>query len=161
MNQKQFLTTMTWLSTKPLLKKLIIAFAEHTSLLLAVLYTLFIFYVGLFAPYFLMKALCIPALALGINTLLRHYIQRPRPFEVYHFEPLYPHAPGHSFPSRHATSSLVIGLTIFFFQPTLGLIVIGMALVMGLCRVLLGIHYPSDIIGGFAIASLCALLLWI
>ncbi|GHI43815.1 phosphatase PAP2 family protein [Streptomyces violascens] len=40
-----------------------------------------------------------------------------------------------------------------------GLIALGLALLEGFCRVYMGVHYPTDVVGGFALGTAVALLL--
>lgn len=59
-----------------------------------------------------------------------------------------------SFPSGHTTALTILTLTIALFNPLLaGLGALVVLLTMG-SRVLLGYHYPKDILGGFFIAVL-------
>jgi undecaprenyl-diphosphatase len=95
-----------------------------------------------------------------LNLLLKDMFQRPRP----NFLPLV-HETSYSFPSGHAMNSFVfyMSLSYFIFRNTrnkkLGIILTLLSgflvLSIGISRIYLGVHYPSDVLAGFA-----AGLLW-
>ncbi|MCL4384286.1 phosphatase PAP2 family protein [Patescibacteria group bacterium] len=98
----------------------------------------------------------VSALGLGINLLLKNVFARPRPL----ISPLIP-ASSYSFPSGHAMNSLVFYFMIsaymyhFTHNKLLSifavLISILMVILIGFSRIYLGVHYPSDILGGYFI----------
>ena len=126
-----------------------------------------IFYPCLLAYLFYMqderflKCLCIPALSFLLCTLIRKYINKPRPYEIYDFIPLDKHDKGESFPSRHTLSAFAIGYCTLYISLPLGMITLLFALLVGLSRLIGGLHFPSDILSGFLLASLLALLYFI
>lgn len=87
-----------------------------------------------------------------IVTVVRHLIDRPRPYEVYDLSAYtgerVGHREGHSFPSRHVFSAAVIGTSLCFVSLPLGILVLVLGVCMGACRVLLAIHHLSDVICG-------------
>ena len=105
------------------------------------------------------------SVALGneVNKLLKDLIARPRP-ELEHLA----HVDSLSFPSGHA----MVGLTCYFFIAYLVIediknsstrkIVIWLAalllLLIGASRIILQVHYPTDVIGGFAFGYLWVML---
>ena len=67
------------------------------------------------------------------------------------------HAPGSSFPSGHATNTAAVALTVtLLVWPLLGprgrvvvpVVAAACILLTGLDRVMLGVHYPSDVVAG-------------
>jgi membrane-associated phospholipid phosphatase len=90
----------------------------------------------------------------ALNPLLKLLFERPRPALWPRLEPTH----GYSFPSGHAMSSAaIIGALVVLAWPTRwrwpalllgGLVILG----VGVSRTYLGVHYPSDVLGGWVIA---------
>ena len=94
----------------------------------------------------------VPWIDFFIVTKIRNRINRRRPFEKYGFEPVVPHSPGKSCPSRHASSSVIITIAVFFTSPVLGVITGIISLFVCVSRILTGVHYISDVIFGAIIS---------
>lgn len=109
----------------------------------------------------LIKIVVIPALTLGISRLIRRFIQVERPRVRYHIRPLIPHHDTTTaFPSKHAASACAI-MWAWVFWWGFGipaLIVVILTLAVGLTRIVGGAHMPRDVLAGYALASLLALL---
>ncbi|MFR5847382.1 MAG: phosphatase PAP2 family protein [Streptococcus salivarius] len=61
---------------------------------------------------------------------------------------------GKSFPSRHVFSATVIAMLALTLNPWLGGAMLFLAMALALLRVLGGVHYPSDVLAGYAIGFL-------
>lgn len=99
----------------------------------------------------------------GIATILLARVASaiwydPRPFVVGHFTPLIPHAADNGFPSDHTLLAAFIGWTILRYSRKYGIVVLSAALLIGMARVLAGVHHVPDIIGSFVISAIAALL---
>lgn len=99
-------------------------------------------------------------IAVLINIPIRGFVERPRPF-VDHtgLELLVDGKSDFSFVSDHATLAMALGVGLFVANRKFGLIGIALALVEGFCRVFMGVHYPTDVVGGFALGTATTLLL--
>lgn len=94
-----------------------------------------------------------------IVTLLRRFVNAPRPYELYDFFEIPPKdSLGRSFPSRHAFSAFAIGAALCFIGLPLGIICLTLGLCLGACRVLLGIHFPRDVIAGAIIGTVSSVI---
>lgn len=103
------------------------------------------------------------ALAGLAGTLLYKWLKgktlRPRPFEV-HQDIFLTGKPldKFSFPSGHTLHAVVFGLVAINYYPALSFIIMPFVSMVALSRVVLGLHYPSDVIAGALIGSLIAAL---
>jgi undecaprenyl-diphosphatase len=100
------------------------------------------------------------ALAVLVNVPIRGFVERPRPFlDHTGLDVLISGKTDYSFVSDHATITMAMGVALFVADRRFGLAGIGLALLEGFCRVYMGVHYPTDVVGGFALGTAVALLL--
>ncbi len=64
----------------------------------------------------------------------------------------------HSFPSGHTTAIFSVVTPYCLYIPQLALVLIPMGLCVGLSRVYLGLHYPSDVLAGAILGTVTGLL---
>ncbi|MEV7449047.1 phosphatase PAP2 family protein [Streptomyces nigra] len=99
-------------------------------------------------------------IAVLVNVPIRGFVERPRPFNDHQgLEVLVSGKTDYSFVSDHATIAMALGVALFVANRKFGLVGIGLALLEGFCRVYMGVHYPTDVVGGFALGTAVALLL--
>jgi len=99
--------------------------------------------------------------ARGIHTVW----PQPRPFMLGQGHQWIAHSPSASFPSRHATIGMAFGLMGLLAAPRrwVGVLCLLVGLLIGWSRVALGVHFPLDVLAGWAIAGGVALavhLVW-
>ncbi|MER7829499.1 phosphatase PAP2 family protein [Streptomyces sp. NPDC095602] len=100
------------------------------------------------------------AVAVLVNIPIRGFVERPRPFRDHqNLEVLVQGKTDYSFVSDHATMAMAIAVGLFIAHKRFGLAAIALALAEGFCRVYMGVHYPTDVVGGFALGTAVALLL--
>ena len=99
--------------------------------------------------------LFIPASGFVILSFLRKKINAPRPYEVWEIVPLLDRdSPGQSMPSRHVFSATIISMACLHASLTMGMICLTLSALLGLVRVLGGVHFPKDVLVGY----ICALV---
>ncbi|MPY36801.1 phosphatase PAP2 family protein [Streptomyces adustus] len=99
-------------------------------------------------------------IAVLVNVPIRGFVQRPRPFLDHQgLDVLVSGKTDYSFVSDHATITMAIGVGLFVTNRRFGLLGIALAMLEGFCRVYMGVHYPTDVVGGFALGTAVALLL--
>jgi undecaprenyl-diphosphatase len=116
--------------------------------LLAVVAALWLFWKK--RPRAALVMIVIPALTGVTSSLLKQLYARPRPDIVPHLDVI----SNLSYPSGHASNAMAICVLIALLIPTkrrgiwmaAALIV---AISIGTSRMMLGVHYPSDVIGGW------------
>ena len=97
----------------------------------------------------------IPASGFVILSFLRKKINAPRPYEVWEIIPLLDRdSPGQSMPSRHVFSATIISMACLHASLTMGMICLTLSALLGLVRVLGGVHFPKDVVVGY----MCALV---
>ena len=93
----------------------------------------------------------VPATGFVILSFLRKKINAPRPYEVWEIVPLLDRdSPGQSMPSRHVFSATIISMACLHASLSVGLILLILSAILGLVRVLGGVHYPKDVLIGYA-----------
>jgi undecaprenyl-diphosphatase len=105
------------------------------------------------------SALASGALALFVNQLIAHVWDRPRPYETHADAQVWvarSHDP--SFPSDHASAAFGIAFAVLLFNRVAGALFVAAAAVIALGRVLVGVHYPGDILAGMLVGLGCALV---
>lgn len=91
-----------------------------------------------------------------IASLIKIIIQAPRPFMD--FKDIVPllRPTDYSFPSGHATFFMAISVAIFFSHQKAGYFFIFSAILIGIARIIVGVHFPFDIFCGFILGGLIA-----
>ena len=97
----------------------------------------------------------IPASGFVILSFLRKKINAPRPYEEWAIKPLLDRdSPGQSMPSRHVFSATIISMACLHASLSVGVILLVLSALLGLVRVLGGVHFPKDVVVGY----ICALV---
>ncbi|MFB5934595.1 undecaprenyl-diphosphatase [Peribacillus frigoritolerans] len=109
------------------------------------------------------KVSCNAVISVGvtlfINTLIKLFYFKPRPFVKRRVGILIPSKMDSSFPSKHTLLVFAISTSIFLYDRVLGSIMWVLSMLTGFSRIWVGHHYPSDIIGSAFIATMSSIIL--
>ncbi|MER6152548.1 phosphatase PAP2 family protein [Streptomyces hirsutus] len=98
--------------------------------------------------------------AVLINVPIREFVERRRPFLDHEgLEVLVDGKTDYSFVSDHATLCMALAVGLFLANRRLGMIGLAFGVLGGFIRVYMGVHYPTDVVGGLALGTAVALLL--
>ncbi|TYR76423.1 phosphatase PAP2 family protein [Rossellomorea vietnamensis] len=114
----------------------------------------------------LRKTVIIAMLALTVSHLIaagiKKLVKRIRPYAALPNANLYGHQfKDHSFPSGHTTAVFSITAPFMIHYPALIMVLLPVSLLTALSRVVLGVHYPSDILAGSFLGTVTAVLILI
>jgi undecaprenyl-diphosphatase len=103
------------------------------------------------------SALGAAALGLLVNKIISAEWHRDRPFAHHSAHVWGARKTDASFPSDHASAAFGIAVAVALLDPLAGALFIVLAVLIGVGRVVVGEHYPGDVIAGAAIGTLSAL----
>lgn len=135
--------------------------AQYLPYLMMVLFLVLVFYEeGRRRKwYFFCEAALAIILSRGLITEMIHFFYyHLRPFDVLGFTPLISES-GSSFPSGHAAWFFALAMVIIFRNWKWGAWFFAGALVIGVARIYVGVHWPFDILGGAVIGIGSALFI--
>ncbi len=140
------------IENKPIFLRLLRAFNRFMTVVMPIVYIAL-----LVTTYFqeglgrqILIYVFIPATGFVILSLLRKKINAPRPYEEWTIKPLLDRdSPGQSMPSRHVFSATIISMACLHASLSVGVILLVLSALLGLARVLGGVHFPKDVVIGY------------
>ncbi|MFA5791418.1 MAG: phosphatase PAP2 family protein [Candidatus Paceibacterota bacterium] len=95
-------------------------------------------------------------LAWILAVILKNLFHIPRPvLSLYDIHPLFTKTT-FSFPSEHSMLFFAFATAIFLFHKKAGYFFMFFAFIIGISRIIAGVHFPLDIFGGFVLGALVA-----
>lgn len=99
------------------------------------------------------------ALSLAVShipvQILKKCYPRKRPYLTIH-DAKYPTNPlrDHSFPSGHTTAIFSVMVPFLLYEPNVTFLLLPVAISVGISRIYLGLHYPSDVLVGMCLGTI-------
>jgi membrane-associated phospholipid phosphatase len=107
---------------------------------------------------FVFLAVGLPGL---LTNLLKRLFGRARPEQFleagsFQFQSIFNDWTYQSFPSGHSTTAMASAFAIGFMAPRFFRLILLIAVMTGISRVVVGMHYPTDVVAGFVVGMLGA-----
>lgn len=114
---------------------------------------------GIWCVHEMMMTLVTGGVAWLAANGLKMIFRTPRPFLVTELDitPIFFYGGINAFPSGHAALFMALAVTTWFHDRAAGVLVMFCALLIGVARVMAGVHFPIDIIGGYCIGVFLSL----
>ncbi len=102
-----------------------------------------------------------PLVSWVLVKILKALIHFPRPhISIMDFSPLFFYGSFESFPSGHAVIFASLATAMTLYHRKIGLVYILVAILIGISRIAAGIHFPVDVLAGYAIGVLLTLAIY-
>lgn len=92
-----------------------------------------------------------------VARFLKLLFQIQRPFIQDNIVPLF-HETGYSFPSEHTAVLSALAFAIYSINKKLGIVFFIFTFIVAMSRIVIGVHYPLDILGGVIVGLVTAFL---
>lgn len=157
-NLSLFLLIFSMGQKSPMLDSLMI-FASGPLLFLSYIFALLIAIKGGVAEKkaFLLGILSLPVTIILIKLIHVFYLT-DRPFVLEDITPLITLDPNASFPSRHSALIFSLAFSFLLYKSKWSAVLVTLALWVAFSRIYVGVHFPTDILGGIIIGLLGILI---
>jgi len=100
------------------------------------------------------------AISAIVANILKYTIDLPRPYEIYPFIEKLSVGGSPSFPSGHTADAFAFAVGLALLFPKWNIIIPGLlwAMLIGYSRMVLGVHFPSDVLAGAIIGTVCTII---
>ncbi|WP_049618059.1 phosphatase PAP2 family protein [Streptococcus sp. X13SY08] len=148
-----------------ILLQLVLFLNQNITRFMYLLYPCLLLYLALREPHHIVQNVGPFILIPGVSFLglswVRKTLNAPRPYEIYAIEPLISKdTKGQSMPSRHVFSATMISMCILRLYPLVGGVFLLCSILLAVTRVLVGVHFPKDVLLGFIIGMILGSLLF-
>ncbi|MEJ6951857.1 phosphatase PAP2 family protein [Natronospora cellulosivora (SeqCode)] len=128
------------------LARIMLNITKLSSKIFAIIYLIFIISLVFMKDNRFLPLLLGPALTLLTVNIIRFIYYRPRPFLTLPIESLIEHRDDSSMPSKHTASAFAIAIAISYINIVIGFLLLIFAAFTAISRIMIGLHYPLDIL---------------
>ncbi|MFW5787175.1 MAG: phosphatase PAP2 family protein [Halanaerobiales bacterium] len=159
MNESTYKNILNFLHNRPILVKLLQILNKFITSVVYVLYPGLLILLIYRGDMRFWKVFLVPGTSFVLVSVFRKHYNASRPYEVMDIIPVInKNTEGRSFPSRHVFSVFIIAMAFYYIYPSAGAVLMVVGLILAFLRVIVGVHYPRDVIGGIVIGILSGMV---
>lgn len=147
----------TFITDHPWLNQIVLFIAQYGVYAIPVIWVAWWFLTGKKQRFTLLSSLLAGIVAWQIlNRVIKVFYFHPRPIHTLELQEFLFERPENSFPSDHV--AFLAGIAFFFLlrKQKEGWWLLGLALLVGICRIAVAVHYPTDIFVGLITGLIAA-----
>ncbi len=96
----------------------------------------------------------------AITELIKGLVSLPRPYQALgNIKNLLVFGDNDSFPSLHTSFSFALAYFVYSLSKRAGLMLFGIAVIIGISRIYVGVHYPLDVLAGAFVGTLISFII--
>lgn len=158
-NRKNYEKTMQFFSHNKYCRLILKIIYKYLPMLIFIGYPILITYVFFAERNEFLKVTLAPFGVFVFVTTLRKLINEQRPYEKYDISSVFnKKTQGQSMPSRHTASAFIIAMTFLYINFFVGITALAIAVLIGLSRILAGVHFVRDVLVGAGIAVIAGIV---
>lgn len=163
MNKERYLYNKEWFENHQTALKVLKSLYKILPLLMVFALPLLVLFKGFRGiDHDFFRMIYIPFFVLVVITILRKVVKKQRPYEKYNTEPVISRdGNGDSFPSRHTASAFIIAMAAIPVSTLVAVTLLIVSLLIGISRILSGVHYISDVVAGAVVSILTGVVFFI
>lgn len=161
MNRKTYIEMTSLFRNHPKMAKVIHILNKMITGILFLAYPVLILYYFSIRNDAVIRMILVPLDGFIIVTVFRYLVNRQRPYEKFQIPSVIPKdTKGKSFPSRHVFSAFIISMTYLVYSPwqLIGIGMLVLSCILGIIRVVSGVHFISDVIAGAAFGIIVGMI---
>lgn len=157
---KYYRKIYTWFQRNPAVLRIFIFFYHILPIFAVLMYgDLLVMAMMYGGKMMILKVIFVPLILFIGITLLRKVINAPRPYTKYEITPLIQKdKENESMPSRHTASFTIIAMAWLYVYVPVGCIMLFLALLMGVLRVIAGVHFIKDVVTAYGISVIVGII---
>ncbi len=155
MNEEQYIKLTSYFRKTKFRENIVKYLCRFTPFIVVISYLCTILSLFINKNNKLLLFILVPASNFLFISILRKVLNKPRPYDLFNHKPLvkYTKGKGKSFPSRHTSSAFIIAISYFYLNnPLLGACMLITAIIIGLSRIIAGVHFPKDVLAAILIS---------
>lgn len=150
------------IDSNPDLKRVFTYLYKFLPIIVGVTYVIMLLTLWKNQDYRIAKTIEVPIFVFVGVTILRKVINFKRPYEEGGIDPMIPKdKSGESFPSRHVASATIIAMAAMGTSIATGVMLLIISVIIGVMRVISGVHYKKDVIAGFVISFVIGFVVFV